>query len=487
MYDYDDEIGKNLDSLIVDGPCVNLQTKNLILQSMSVEGYSEDNFDYDDYFSQSLDTILTKEEKEKKNGDISNKDLLKALLKKKGKAFMHTSEYYDALRNDETRMKAYRSLKVVNTVLDGLDKEIFNEPHKFLNVDSDANFGETKAAYLRLSKAWFPDFMFPENSVVFERVYSDSKFNYSEKKKLRDQFLNGKKPNELSITEVEKLSKKDQDKYVLEQEKYRNLELKYQDMKNEMVSIANEKMIIINKAWESAKFKYSDNKQKSFEGFKWEEGKRTSSLFGDLGMDPTGYFEYDELNLEGNGTIRKDTGVHSSSKSPYLSFDYGDVYIADHDYRQSMVLKDFFIWSDLVQQKELSPILFDDISEEYKLNEDQSEQLRVMVMNKENSNFIMKTLEIDTSSYKHYKMKHFIKSVSEGPTFYHQVGPRDDVFFDLGVEITPDKGLVLKYQAQDGQGFSCFSRPASAQFTPTDYKMMQAIAYGPLLSQSNSK
>jgi hypothetical protein len=118
--------------------------------------------------------------------------------------------------------------------------------------------------------------------------------------------------------------------------------------------------------------------------------------------------------------------------------------------------------------------------ERYKLSVDQSEQLRLMIMNRETPDFVVKSLELPTKDWTQYKMIHFIEFIYEGPHFVHDIIGRDTFGHPLGVEITRDEGLILRYQSQF-DSYSLSASPAVAQFTPADFQIMVSLAYGPLL------
>ena len=137
---------------------------------------------------------------------------------------------------------------------------------------------------------------------------------------------------------------------------------------------------------------------------------------------------------------------------------------------------------ELKQGKELSPALLDDLADECKLNENKAEQLRLMIMNREEIGFITKTLGI-TESHEKSNILWYLFTAYNGPMFTHDAGPRRLVHFPLGVELTEKGGMILKYVEQHGL-FADIGKNETAQFSPADTKMMVAIAYGPLLAQA---
>lgn len=469
------------------GPFCDIQNHNLVLQVM---GYDDT---YNTQLEQSrrsnlvdsLESLLAHEAKPEEH--ISDEeasqaaDNIKKILDEKGKAFQHTPEYYAAIEDEQLRIKAYRGVKVVSTVLSGEDAEIAKNPFKFLNLSEDSTFGQVRSAWMRLSKIWYPDLIYPENRDQYDRIFGiDSTFPIYESNP-EDWIKNLEKleiPEKLDPEALEKMTTIELREYTLQHEKYQQKELEYETVKAEMRIRATKKMQTINKAYREAKKFFSDKESDSFAGFEWGEGE-TIPLFT---YDYHNEFTYKFLKLEGEGEIRRDFGKWAIPKDePYLSFDYGDLYMCEPETRQKFYLKPFFAWMELRQDKELSPLLLDDLKENYKLNDDQSEQLRLMIMNRESLYFISETLPIPKEEK--YRLKWFIEEAYNGPEYYHLIGPRGDSLYPMGVEINDKGGLILSYKSQIKQCFSHACEDAQALFSPTDMQIMQAIAYGPLLQQ----
>ena len=467
----------------VNPPYSDLQTRNLVLQVMEYSKTSQDREGLRrDYLASSLERLADVRGAAGKtdSGDIGDK--IKELLEKKGKAFLHTAEYYAAIEDQHERMRAYRSLAVSSAVPHGEDAEIAKNPFKYLGLPKDATFGQTRAAWIRLGKIWFPDLMVPENSEQYSRIFGTEKFiiGGTDYASWLEKILKSVPPQVLSASDLEKLTAPEQEAYMQGREAYRTKEAEYEGVKAEMRLRATQKMQIINKAYAEAKKRFSAEEGETFAGFSWETGvHRVGWMKRLMGMDGP---EYNALSLEGDGQVRRDTGFWSHNGFAYLAFDFGDCYMADRDYRQEIYLRPFFAWTELVRGQELSPTLLDGMAGEYKLTHDKSEQLRLMIMNREKPEFVADALEIPTVKSEHYKLRNFLEEVYEGPRFYHTIGPmRQGRAFPLGIEFTPDGGMVLIYQSQKDQTGSWFATEEAASFTPIDVQMMMAIAYGPML------
>lgn len=451
-----------------------INTRNIVLQVMDDTRFYTKHELRRNYIEESLERLMSPGEV--LPGEIDPAKKLIELLGKKGQAFQHTPEYYAAIEDEKKRIKAYRDLKVVSTVPYGEDAEIAENPCKFLYLPEDATLAQIRDAYIRLSKKWFPDLIYPENNEQRERIFGkeppleiiDSKVWLKELSDL--QPLNAKK--------LEKLSPDEQEDYRKKHQAYREKEIEYERIKAEMRLRATEKMQILNKAYAAAKKRFSKQEIESFAGFEWTK-KTLQALGGMFG------FEYEALNLERNGQLRKNTGKWAIDSDVYLAFDFGEKYLADeHDYRQYLTLKPFFAWTELIQAKGLCPTLLDDVTKAYKLDDDQAEQLRMMILNQEEPEFILAALNISPEKGEHYKLLYFLDDVYEGPTYTHQVGARNHVSYPLGVEFTPDERLILKYESQESEYDFCgggYKR--EDQFSQLDLQMMRAIAYGPLLQE----
>lgn len=456
------------------GPYGDINTRNIVLQVMD-DTRSHNNYELSrrtNYIEESLERLMNSGEVLLDSGERAKK--LMELLEKKGQAFRHTPEYYAAIEDEKTRIKAYRDLKVVSTVPYGEDAEIAENPCKFLYLPEGATLAQIRDAYIRLSKKWFPDLIYPENDEQRERIFGKQPpleredFKVWLKEWIDLQPLDAKK--------LEKLSPDEQEDYRKKHQAYREKEIEYERVKAEMRRRATIKMQILNKAYAAAKRRFSKQEIESFAGFEW----RQETLHG-LGWRN---FNYDKLDLEGDGQLRKDTGKWALDNRVYLAFDDGDAFFVDngYDYRQFLYLRPFFAWTELRQGKGLCPTLLDDITKAYKLGDDQAEQLRIMILNHEEPEFITAALNIT----EHNELLNFLDDVYDGPTYSHLISVEDEICYPLGVEFTPDERMILKYNAQEIQGTLRIDgniNKQEAQFSRLDVQIMRAIAYGPLLQE----
>ncbi len=474
---------------MINGPCCDIQSRNVILQTMKYDRgssqYGRNRVDDLDDPSFGLDELVAEEDKKKNLRPKEVVDRLRELLQKKGKAFLHTAEYYAAIEDQQERMRAYRGLTITKTVLDGEDAEIAGNPFKFLYLPEDATFGQTRAAYINLSKHWHPDIMRPEDPEQYDRIFGSSKFPIEGKDYTSwfEEISAILPPKTLSIRELEKLSSVEQEEYGKKQEAYRNKELEYEQVQSEMRLRAAKKMHVLNKAYTEAKKRFSAPEKESFAGFIWESAAGNSEFFkkGSMGPNFEG-FEYERLSLEGEGQVRRDKGRFATNNFAYLAFDFGEPYLLDDDYRQRLYLKSFFAWTELVQHQELSPRLLEDMVNTYRLDDNQAEQLRLMIMNKEEPDFIVNALGITKEDQKDYEMLHFLENAYDGPMFSHDMIGREYLLYPVGVEFTQKCGLILTYKSQLDH-YHWTALDGNSHFTPTDVQMMLAIAYGPLLQQ----
>ena len=435
-------IEKNRASL--QGPYGDINTRNIVLQVMDNSRPYIDPFERRNIIEESLRRLMNPEEILPDNGERAKK--LIELLRKKGQAFQHTPEYYAAIEDEKTRIKAYRDLKVISTVLYGEDAEIAENPFKFLYLPEDTTLAQVRDAYIRLSRKWFPDLIYPEDKEQYERIFErESSIQGRDYDTWFAEWQNFARPEIHGVEGLEKLTPKEQENYQKKHQAYREKEVEYERIKAEMRRRATIKMQILNKAYAAAKKRFSKQEVESFAGFEWT--KETLHALGGMVS-----FEYEALNLEGNGQLRKNTGKWAINSDAYLAFDFGEKYLADaYDYRQGFALKPFFAWTELIQGTGLCPTLLDDITKVYKLGDDQAEQLRMMILNHEEPEFILATLNILIEKREHYELLNFLDDVYDGPTYTHQVGPRNYASHPLGVEFTPDERLILKYESQESE------------------------------------
>lgn len=450
----------------VVGPYSDLQTRNLVLQIKSTDPIDEDQgYQWEEV---------------QHPGRVEN-DLVERegrSVEKKGAAVPYTAEYFTAIADEKERMRAYRGLVVVSIFPDGEDTEIETDPFKFLYAPRDASFAQVRDAYIRLSKAWFPDLMYPENKEQFNRIFGFDEFPIKENdpQKWFNEMQSILPPDTLTTEDFESLRSDEQETYQKAHEAHEKKKSEYEDVKAEMRRRATEKMTIINKAFEAAKKRFSKEEIESFAGFNWKK----EALYGPA----RGVFEQVVLPLEGNGQLIKKINEAYQDDQIYLEFDYGHALLerSQKDYRQRLPLRAFFAWTELRRGVGLCPTLLDDLVKTYSFEDDRAEQLRIMIINHEAPEFIVTALNITDEDSG--ELLGFLDEVYEGPMYYHMLAIHSDEFYPLGVEFTSDGRLILKYKAQSIQGGgSSKGTWQETQFSQTDVQIMQAVAYGPLLQE----
>ena len=476
---------KSIENVVAEGPYSDIQSHNIILQvkgdSYWVVYYNADwqevRQDLINLTSIVNDSRGNSTEIEENTAPSSedNLEILASLEVGEGSP-MYTQEYYRAIRDNEKRKQAYKSVTVSSAVLDGEDAEISENPFKFLNLPEDATFGQTRNAWIRLSKMWHPDVLCSKGPEELMKFLDGSITNSADLDELRGRIKSMIPPKILSEESFNELTHEQQIQYQLEHRKYELIQEKRSEARSSIIEYATNKMVTINKAYEKALERFSDLEKKSFAGFEW----RRDIYYASWGPSYHGSLGFDALDLEGPGQIRREVVDGVPMRSTYLGFDFGETYYVQGDYKQKIPLRSFFAWMDLTQNNELSISLLEDMVKRYKLDANQTEQLRLMMINREDPDFIIDSLSI--SHKDEADMICFIGEVYTGPKFVH-TGFREWEcrHFKLGVEITPNGRLILKYESQDLAGHSWRSELAEAQFTNADLQIMQTIAYGPLL------
>lgn len=195
---------------------------------------------------------------------------------------------------------------------------------------------------------------------------------------------------------------------------------------------------------------------------------------------------YQDLGLEGNGVIRKEQEsriknkfLQAEDRQPVLAFDFGDEYMSSPGYRQYQDIRALFAWMELKFGHELAPSLLDGMAEIHQLNHHEQERLRLMLMNFEKPKFIQKALGFNEGNF--VPLARFIADVQTGPVYTHHHGPsRTTKEFSLGVELSSQGELILKYVKQHDQA-SWGGYEETARFSPSDLDLMRSLTYGPLL------
>jgi len=154
------------------------------------------------------------------------------------------------------------------------------------------------------------------------------------------------------------------------------------------------------------------------------------------------------------------------------------------DYRQSINLQTLFVWIESIQLKNFPRSLLTGIAKKHSLDESKTEQLRMMLINREDRLFILEALGI--KEWKDQKgLSYFINTVYSGPSAFFQTGHEDGFGYSVGAELLPDGSMIFKFHHQKHPGYSYASYPDQIHFTVTDMKLMRALAYGPMLAEEN--
>jgi len=399
-------------------------------------------------------------------------------IKDGGDVYKYSGESFRAIYDNKKRMEAYRSVTVKHDVIPDEEAKIKESPFKYLHLDSNATRGQLRVAWIRLANIWHPDHVNPYDAKKLEQ-YVGRNPSFLEKNDTLEKWAMMVKrvevPDVLAIEEIDKLNDCEKEDYYKQHKAYEIIQNLVKRIENEMLLISGEKMKTINRAYKYAKETFSKAEQQSLDGFQWEtvfreyrEGCRAVQ------------FEDEVIYLEGEGTIQRQAGRLATWKMPKLHFGYGEKFNYS-GYFQEIFLQSFFAWMELRQGKELSPLLLTDIVEGCELDSHKAEQLRLMLMNNESVDFMLKALDI--SGRKEWKLIHPANDLLYGPMYNIEVNFEEDSYFPLGVELTKDGGMVLKYRNQGIISICPIGGKTQTNFTADDVKMMRAIAYGPLLQE----
>ncbi len=486
------------------GPYSDVQTRNIVLQRISDKPFDLEMRTQNEMRLGFVRFLSEEEVKERHIADEEADRLvadIKAKLEGIGDGFTYTREFFEALHDENLRKRAYKGITVSSAILDGIDTEIEKNPFKFLNLPDNAPLVQVRTAYLRLANVWHPDLVDEHNPEKLKWFFGDYP-TFLSKGDTLDSWAKRMKsllrPEVLHADNLSELSTEEQTEYYKNHKAYEIVDNERKKVREEMIARAHEKMTIINKAYKAALNFFSQSERETSAGFNWMEFEQEhipSRIYGKIdfleklkeGYESKFIEKYDVLHLEGDGEIHKNIGEggefgYISIKEPRLNFDYGERYMMEKGYNQSVELRPFFAWMELRQNKELSPLLLTDIVKECNLNENQAEQLRLMLMNNESIDFMLDTLKVSKDNK--WSLINSADIILNGPTFTHQVGPRDWMDYALGVQLTPEGRMMFSYMEQSTPIFGG-TWPAKAHFTPTDMKIMQAIAYGPVLQELN--
>ena len=444
------------------GPYGDLHSRNIVLQEMDGEHARIDFEHRREEVSLRLYLLA--------NPDKLNDPVFQRLHAPLNRQFEPSSQAINSditeIETEQKRMETYKSLQVSTDVLKGEDAEIEENPFKYLYLSPDATLAQARNAWITLARSWHPDLMDPENKQQNERIFGKSKITTGMSQQEIAETL---PPTKLKADQIEKLSPQDQKEYHEKIGVWDSKVAEYKKIQQEMQLHATQKMQIINKAFQAIKKRFSNSVTESFAGFNWEP---VAYHFLD-----TPFFMYDVLPLEGEGELQK-----GRDQTVSLAFDRGNIFYSDHyGCRQFVDLRAFFAWTELRRGQDLCPTLLDDLRRTYKFDITQTEQLRQMMANHERPEFILATLHIPFNENDYSPLLDFLDTAYDGPTYCRWSGKDFAEEYSLGVVFTPDDRLNLTYESQQFQGSGKRGRKQEAQFSQEDLKMMQSIAYGPLL------
>jgi hypothetical protein len=390
-----------------------------------------------------------------------------------GSLYLHSLERIAVIEGVGQRREAYTAL--ARTIVDEVHEDpIQKDPFSYLGLSNRATFAQVRAAYLQLSRENHPDRFQSHNLVERARIFGLDPKDFNA---LDLEASGWAKPQVLSKTGVALLSDEEAAAYLARHEEYNQKQNRYEALMRDLQARRVKKMQAINTAYAAARETFSEKAVRSLAGYAWQQGRKVSLS----GLE----FGYEFLDLEWLGEIRRsDDELFIEYRKPYLAFDHGAVYCErEDDLRQTLPLDEFFIWADLQQHSDFSPLLLKPIQEETTLTQEQVEILRAMIINQEDPAVIVGAVQLQTEEYVR-KMQRFVRAVQEGPIYTHLVGIRAIVSYPLGVELTKEGGLILTYKAQKDPVRDKVVIEREAQFTPTDFTLMRAIAYGPLINNN---
>lgn len=446
----------------VTGPFCDISNRSLILQLLGF---------VDDSQEENLEMIVEPSAK-------SPEEIVKN-LEAKGQAFTHTHEYFAAIKDLDERKKAYQGISVSTHIPSGSEADIIENPFKYLNLPEDATFSQTHSAWITLSKIWYPDMIYPEDEQQRNMIFGTRDFSLDGEMS-ESWFEDLQKlvpPPILDKKSLESLTNAERAEYLVRHEEYREKKQRYEGIKAEMREYATTKMQIINNAYEETKKRFSQEEVDSFAGFSWQTESLHQGRYG----------TYNTLKMEGHGEIRAD---HIFYNFPTLVLDASKDRMGFSE--NQIPLQPFFAWMELTLETGLSPFLLQSIEKVCKFSNDQAEQLRLMLNNKESANFILDTLGLDPyvpddeTIRQRNLVNDFIYVAYHGPVGFHQTLSDKRLISRIGVELTDKGGLNLHYKIQDIDSPKPYD-DVQAQFTPLDMNVMRAIAYGPLIQTSKTE
>lgn len=337
--------------------------------------------------------------------------------------------------------------------------DIKENPYRFLYLPEDASVADARRAYIGLSKTYHPDLVNPRfDAQQFGKLYSQQDFESIDEKIASALGVNQELLFE-TISESLTASALETDK--------KEGEKKAQAL-DAIRAAAHEKMIILNRAYEEIKLRFSPKEWNTLAGYDFEK-----------------YYDYEEggydnrrVNLEGKGELDIYPNHYEHWVSgTYLSFDYGP--IPDHPWydwilRHSVAIKHMFVYMELQEGRDkISRVLLEPFFDNFQLNDQRQELFMELLIAREPTEEIMKKMDIpddygisahefDKWYYPNRFRRHTneMKTLLTEPTrIYNQV--------ELRLE---DGKLILKEYGE-------------TVFSEADFVLFSTLAYGPMIRE----
>ena len=319
------------------------------------------------------------------------------------------------------------------------EAEIIKNPYRFLGLAEGANLREVRKSYIRLANKYHPDLIHPQ--FKFEelpQLYSDddvkaANLSYSIH----------------SMIKIWKGKKKDEDiTKILEGIRI----------------MAHNKMVILNRAYEEIKSRFSPKELEQICGYEFEN-------FGDY---------YTSVKLEGRGnlTIFLD---HSEYwvKGPYLEFSYGhqdwDPGDDHYGFRRKINLRHMFAHIEREENQSINRVLLEPLIECFSLDDKQSKDLLDYLSLQETTESIMQKMGIpildNIDPIKNHDAWFYSLQFSR---HLNQIITLTTDTSDYPISLSIENGkLTLEENTEE--------ETIQTNFSETDYILFLTLAYGNLL------
>lgn len=348
---------------------------------------------------------------------------------------------------------------IISDLISQQDAEIIEDPYRFLGLPEDAPLADVRRTYIGLAKIYHPDLVNPSFEVQhLKEVYTPQDFS-----SLEEEIISNLDSDQDSLFETitQALS--------IPEREFEAKPGRREEALRAIRSVAHQKMIVLNRAYEEIKSRYSPRERNALVGYDFET-----------------YYNWDErydnqrVYLEGRGEVTiYPNNYEYWVKGAYLSFDYGPV--QDHPWydwllRHAVVVKHLFVYMEIQEgRRQISRVLLEPFFECFNLGKAQQELFLDLLVKGKSTKDIMEEMEILSESKLPYV------SPEEKNKWLYSLKFRRHTNEMRTLSTEPDwSDNPIKLKLDSGK--LTLQEYGETVFSEADYILLSTLAYGPMIT-----